>query len=95
MIHYESLAWGYLPADWPLSDCSGLRKGRECRARYSQYWLLRVKSSALVTGFVLAEGTHDDHQTRCLFGEFQLRYIDVSLTTGGRVPDVTTCRAAP
>ena len=42
-------------------------KGRECRARYSQNWLLRVKSSALVTGFVLAEGTH---QTRCLFGEF-------------------------
>ncbi len=42
-------------------------EGRECRARYSQNWLLRVKSSALVTGFVLAEGTH---QTRCLFGEF-------------------------
>ncbi len=42
-------------------------KGRECRAHYSQNWLLRVKSSALVTGFVLAEGTH---QMRCLFGEF-------------------------
>ncbi len=63
------------------------RKGRECRARYSQKRLLRVKSSALVTGFVLAEGTH---QTRCLFGEFQFRNIDISLTTGGRVPDVTT-----
>ena len=45
-----------------------------------------------MTGFVLAEGTH---QTRCLFGEFQFRNIDISLTTGGRVPDVTTCCAAP
>ncbi len=27
-------------------------QGRECRARYSQKRLLRVKSSALVTGFV-------------------------------------------
>ncbi len=51
------------------------REGRECRARYSQNWLLRVKSSALVTGFVLAEGTH---QTRCLFDEFQFRNIDIS-----------------
>ncbi len=61
--------------------------GRECRARYSQKRLLRVKSSALVTGFVLAQGTH---QTRCLFGEFQFRNIDISLTTGGRVPAATT-----
>ncbi len=38
-----------------------------CHARDSQNWLIRVKSSALVTGFVLAEGTH---QTRCLFGQF-------------------------
>ncbi len=37
-----------------------------CHARDSQNWLLRVKSSALVTGFVLAEGTH---QTRYVFGE--------------------------
>ncbi len=29
-----------------------------CHARDSQNWLVRVKSSALVTGFVLAEGTH-------------------------------------
>ncbi len=50
-------------------------KGRECRARYSQNWLLRVKSSALVTGFVLAEGTH---QTRYLFRRISIskyRYI--------------------
>ncbi len=53
-------------AAFSLSDRQAPWKGRECRARYSQNWLLRVKSSALVTGFVLAEGTH---QTRCLFGE--------------------------
>ncbi len=40
-----------------------------CHARDSQNWLIRVESSALVTGFVLAEGTH---QTRCLFGELHL-----------------------
>ncbi len=44
------------------------KEGRKevCHARDSQNWLIRVKSSALVTGFVLAEGTH---QTRYLFGE--------------------------
>ncbi len=35
-----------------------LSEGRKevCHARDSQNWLIRVKSSALVTGFVLAEG---------------------------------------
>ncbi len=37
-----------------------------CHVRDSQNWLIRVKSSALVTGSVLAAGTHP---TRCLFGE--------------------------
>ncbi len=38
----------------------GHDEGRKevCHARDSQNWLMRVKSSALVTGFVLAEGTH-------------------------------------
>ncbi len=55
------------------------QKGREYRARYSQYWLLRMKSLALV----LAQGTH---QTRWLFGEIFMRYSTISLTTGVRVP---------
>ncbi len=45
-----------------------------CHARDSQNWLTRVKSSALVTGFVLAEGTH---QTRWLFGEFHAIWIHI------------------
>ncbi len=37
-----------------------MKEGRKevCHARDSQNWLIRVKSSALVTGFVLAEGTY-------------------------------------
>ena len=40
------------------------------------YW---EKRSALLTRFVLAEGTH---QKRCLFGEFQAIWT-ISMTTGG------------
>ena len=40
------------------------------------YW---VKRSALLTRFVLAEGTH---QKRCLFGAFQAIWT-ISMTTGG------------
>ncbi len=40
-----------------------------CHARDSRNWLIRVKSSALVTGFVLAEGTHQmkiDRAVQCM-----------------------------
>ena len=52
-------------------------------------WLIRVKRSASVTGFVLAEGTHQTD----VFSAYFDRYGPISMTTGG-VPDATTCCAA-
>ncbi len=37
-------------------------EARECHAGHNQNWLIRVRSSALVTGFVLADGTHQEEE---------------------------------
>ena len=69
-----------------MFSCAGRKEGRGCHAR-DAIEAYGVKRSASVTGFVLAEGTH---QTDVFSANFH-RYELISMTQGGRVPDVTTC----
>ncbi len=74
----SSCAWnhGHLAVDQHNERGYHQRRKEVCHAHDSQNWLIRIKSSALVTDFVLAEGTH---QTRCLFGERERERFTTSI----------------